>query len=93
MSTINYEILEDNRTGCAIDLNISTDFLGFLNFQVIEDSKNIQLTLSDVYYLDINDNNTKVENFINANINFDIVDDGKIGLSDVLSMMKYLSKD
>jgi len=90
---------QDNHSEIVVS---GSGLIGFVEFKKLTDAEDVRIELINVIFMEyiegqISDEPidiTKLSNaVINANINFDIVDDGKIGLSDVLSMMKYLSKD
>jgi len=67
-------------------------FLGFLYFKVLNNDSTIFIILSDVHYVDIYKKDTLVVQHIPGIINFDIIQDKKIGISDVISIMNYLSR-
>ena len=94
----------DNQGGCiTLSSSISgksdeivapdgSGFLSFLYFKVLKDNSTISITFTDVHYVDTDDNNTLIINHIPGIINFDIVQDKKIGISDIISIMHYLSQ-
>ena len=67
-------------------------FLGFLKFKVLKDVSNQRMTLSEVIYQDIYENNISVKNLVHGVINFDIDGSKKLDLPDVISIMKSLAE-